>query len=357
MIQKIMFKMDKRRRRERDFRPNDIIEAAADDHHIHRPRDHFKHLKHGLLEAMASIIFTYAALYIPESESDYLKQYVTSISIFAVTMTMKDSHYFFPDGTPTTTIMLWAATLYTDIRGNTKVWDIIARITGQVIGWAIVFWLAVGNKQSLQEYSVLFSYDDRYSAYAIKSPSAVNAIHEGLATMLECVTTTYAIIPLVSPYYYHYHDDNDDDDDYDDNEIGGGGGIESKMEADPPHIHRLCKVALSLAAIHYILERIFQATMNPLHTILQLYIRDELSSHWYGPLVGQIIGIGVACIYVSNCKLAPETMKKLLNERRREHGKLVHHHYPSESSSMPKPAKRRKPASIFSTTYPISFSL
>ena len=68
-------------------------------------------LKHVVLEALASALVTYAAVYVPEAPTDYLKQYVGSICILAIVTALKDSHYFFPDATPMTTAVLWAATL------------------------------------------------------------------------------------------------------------------------------------------------------------------------------------------------------------------------------------------------------
>ena len=246
-----------------------------------------KILKHFVLEAMASILVTYSAAYMPDSETDYLKQYVSSICVFAVIMTMKDSDYFFPDGTPMTTIILYAATLYTDAAGDTKWGDIIGRLMGQLLGFAVVLYICVENRSHVTEFSLLSS--------TYRSSAVVHAINEGLGTMLESIAIAYATIPLMSPY------EKQD-------------GLKSKSEAYPPDNASLWVVALSLSAIHYTLERLFQGSMNPLITFMQHYLQDSLSDAIL-PVVLQCVGLFLAAVYIQWCVPSKETLKKLRKER------------------------------------------
>ena len=244
-------------------------------------------LKHMVLEGMASILITYSAAYMPDSETDYLKQYVSSICVFAIIMTMKDSDYFFPDGTPMTTIILYAATLYTNAVGSTNWKDILGRITGQLIGFAFVVYICVENKHHVTTYGMLSS--------SYRSNALVHAVNEGVGTMLESIAIAYATIPLMSPY------EKED-------------GLQSKSEALPPDNASLWVVALSLSSIHYTLERLFQGSMNPLVTLMQHYLQDSLSDA-ASPVFFQCIGLFVAALYIQWCAPSKETLSKLRKKR------------------------------------------
>ena len=243
-------------------------------------------LKHIVLEAMASILTTYAAIYVPEAEADYLKQYVGSVCILAIVMALKDSHYFFPDATPMTTAVLWAATLYTDERGHTDWGEIARRLFGQLVGYSCVFCVAAANRDVLRDSAYLVDYD---------CSDATHALNEGLGTLIEGVAIAYATIPLLSPYT------NDS-------------GIQSKAEANPPNNAHLWPVALSLALIHYTLEQLFQGTMSPLVTVLQYNIQDRLQDVG-APVVCQLVGLGLACLYVQWCAPSAETLSRLRGPR------------------------------------------
>ena len=244
-------------------------------------------LKHIALAAMASILITYSATYMPDSDTDFNKQYVSSICIFAVIMAMKDSDYFFPDATPMTTTVLYAATLYTDAGGNTDWNEIIGRIVGQVIGFATAFYICIENKENVNTYGML--------AVPYRSSSSIHSINEGIGTMIEGIAIAYATIPLISPY------DNED-------------GLQSKSEAVPPDNASLCVVALSLSSIHYTLERLFQGTMNPLITIMQNYLQGGLSDA-VPIVICQCIGLFLATMYIKWCIPSKETLKKLRKKK------------------------------------------
>ena len=264
-------------------------------------------IQHAVLEMMASIMLTYSAFYIPDSETDYLKQYVSSICVFTVVMSLKDSHYFFPDGTPLVTIMLWAATLYTTADKKTRWYDIFARIGGQIVGWAIVFVLVWQNRSNHIQYAPVYASDD-----------VVHSFNECIGTMLECIAITFATIPLVTPYVPP--EGNGDEDGV--ILVSQSNAIESKEEASPPKNNKLILVAISLAAIHYVLERIFQASMNPLVTVIQVSIHYERDSLIYGPVIGQLVGLFFACLYVKICTPSSETIRKLILEEQTRQKKV-----------------------------------
>jgi len=97
-------------------------------------------------------------------------------------------------------------------------------------------------------------------------------------------------------------------------EVRETNAIESKAEASPPKNNKLILVAVSLAAIHYVLERIFQASMNPFVTIIQYAIPDNKSDFPVGTILGQFAGLFLAGLYVRLCKPSKETIEKLIQE-------------------------------------------
>jgi len=226
------------------------------------------YVKHFVLEAMASVLVTYSAFCVPSS------QYMGSICVFAIIMTLKDSDYFFPDSTPVATAVLWAATLYTSENGSTNWLDIFSRVLGQLSGFVLVFWLLLMEPVDSEA----------------ETPTIiVGAVNEGIGTMIEGVAIAFATIPLLSPY------DLSD-------------GLQSKSEAVPPSNGSLILVALSLAFVHYTLERLFRASMNPLVTILRCYLENR------GCILVvscQLLGLLAAIQYVCWCLPSRETLRKL----------------------------------------------
>ena len=200
---------------------------------------------------------------------------------------MKDSHYFFPDGTPFVTIMLWAARLYTTADNKTRWGDIFARIAGQLVGCIVVFGLVWPNRSSHALYLPVYSGDN-----------VVRSLNELIGTMLESVAITFATIPLITPYLPPIANGVE----LGKIEVSETNAIESKAEASPPKNNKLILVAISLAAIHYVLERIFQASMNPVVTLIQYSIPDNRPDFRAGPFVGQFAGLLLAGFYVRLCK-------------------------------------------------------
>ena len=233
------------------------------------------------LECLASLFVTYSLIYIPEP-GDNLAQYVTSIAIFTVSIVFRDSHFFMPDSTPMVTCYLWSATLYSDIQGKTDWIEISCRLFGQAVGYCIVLLVAWSNQAVLAASSYLCIHSTN---------DMTHAFNEGIGTMLEGVAIAFAMMPILSPY-------------------ASGPGVKSKKEAKPPKIWEVSLVALSLASIHYTLERILQATMSPYATYLQYFIQGR-TADVVPPIVAQLLGIIVACAYVRWTKPTSDIIVKL----------------------------------------------
>lgn len=238
--------------------------------------------KHFALEAIASALLTYSYFYIPDA-ADPLKQYVGAISLFTISVSLKDAKYFFPDTTPVTTVVLWAATLYTDNGGVTDWLDIACRMGGQLAGFLLAFAVAFLNADALKQGAYVCAF---------VTTNATHAFNEGLGTMIEAIAIAFAVIPLLSPYM-------------------GNTGFQSKAEEiSPPNQMRLCRVAFVLSLVHYTLERLLQATMNPLATLLQYYVLDEGGNPWI-VVAAQLVGLALACIYVQWCMPKAETIRQM----------------------------------------------
>jgi hypothetical protein len=249
-------------------------------------------LKHLVLEGMASILLTMSTLYMPDAPDDQLKQYVSSICIFTVVVALKDAQYFFPDGTPLVTFMLWQANLYTTQDGKTRYLNILARVVGHLAGWGLIMGFANVNRGIFKQYVDLPFTHTHYEIYCVQ---------ECLGTMLECIAITFATIPLMSAY--------------DTENINPSNAIESKLEAMPPTNDKLALVGLALAAIHYTLERVFHATMNPLTAIMHGYIRGDDVWKVATICASQVCGIILAAAYVKLCTPSEKTIRKLTQKR------------------------------------------
>ncbi len=116
--------------------------------------------------------------------------------------------------------------------------------------------------------------------------------------MIECIAIAFAVIPIMAPYK---------------TTTSPGNLIQSKSESYPPTNATLAATALSLAVIHYVLERVFQSTMNPFNTIIQLYMQEEEQTpdKWVFPIMMQLAGILAACIYVYMYKPSTHTLNML----------------------------------------------
>jgi len=248
-------------------------------------------VQHILLEMMASVLVIYSSVFIPESESDHLKQYVGSITIFAILVTLKDALYFFPDCTPMTTIVLWAASAYTNEDKKTDWYDIACRLFGQGLGYGVVFVLAMANKDVILAESLIATTHNSTLYAGLEN---VHAVNEGLGTMIECVCVAFATLPLMGVYSATYNNDGDS-------------SARSKLEAAAPSNKQVFYYALSISMIHYAIEQLFKTTMNPLVTVLQYYLRGD--SSFIFPVGLQFLGLIVACVYVYIFQPTQRTLK------------------------------------------------
>ena len=239
---------------------------------------------HLIIELMASFVLMYSSVYVPEDGSDYMKQYVSSFSILAVMLTIKDQAYFCPDGTPMVTIVLAASGAYTDKEGKTDWVDVVVRLFGQVVGWVVVCFGIAGSNRPLFSYGV--PEFKHITGEIGMTPVALGmwftVLNEFPATFIECVAISFMVMPLLKCYSA---EDSVD-------------GFQSKGEAVPPTNKHLLFSAASLAVLHYVLERVFRTCMNP----LVFFMYSHAKNHYDGGMLAAVIGSQIcalicACVY------------------------------------------------------------
>jgi glycerol uptake facilitator-like aquaporin len=296
---------------------------------VNMHNDKWLYLNHFIIEFMASVVLMYSCVYVPENGNDYMKQYVSSLAIFAVILTIKDGAYFCPDGTPMATFVLAASGAYTSNEKKTDWPDIFIRIAGQLIGWALVCFVVVGHNKPLFSHGVPeFKYkieQDVAPAWgsvlnelAAMQPPAVDetpgfrnnpggvsahvelhagyaVVNEFVATFIECVAISFMVMPLLKSYPAADSSQQNIDPGAD---AKLANAFRSKTEAMPPKNKDIWFAASCLAVLHYILERTLRTTMNPFVYGMHRYAVDAPESTvTYVTVLFQMFALVLACFY------------------------------------------------------------
>ena len=238
-----------------------------------------------LVEFLASMLLTFSAIYVPETGGDLMAQYVPSLTIIAVIVTLKDRRYFCPDGTPMVSAVMFSAGAYR-CKGGMAYTELFFRVLGQCIGVVPVFAGYVYFNRSLFKHGTIeFGYiprDDSILPIPSDSMSEVlRIISESVATSIECVAVPYSLVPLLRVRKRR---------------DGGGVAILSKPSSLPPRNTDLWFAAAGLGLIHYALQRVFRATMNPFVTSMHI-VAAGAADTLFLRLFGHVIGLAFACVY------------------------------------------------------------
>ena len=273
------------------------------------------------VECLASMIICFGAIYVPHFTADPLAQLVTSVSIVAIMMNLKDRTYFCPDATPVVTLMLLAAGAYTGKNDGTisaqwkatleKKWDVLARLLGQMIG-AIIIICAILNPQIDTFQSQAFLTMNTTHGLEPKKdvvfeqflPHANVIINEMIATTIEAIASAFVIIPLLRSASTVYTN-----------------AVAAKEDATPPSNKDLFSAATSLGILHFVLERLFRATMNPVLFGMQCTLLGEHecpSDHMWYVIMAQLGGIAIASAYVYTFIPDGEVLKWILEPKNKK---------------------------------------
>ena len=234
-----------------------------------------------ILELAASMLLMFSCLYVPEVEHDFLKQYVSSFTITAVIMAMKDGRYFCPDGTiMVSTVMLFSGAY--DENNKRNYVEYAVRVFGQVVGFVIIVaGFVLTNADILKNGIIEFNYTPTNTAdpfhYALHTENRVT--FEFFGTFIECISVSFALMPLLRVDSVNNVDTR----------------YTAKSESLPPKNKDLWFAATSLGLIHYVLERVFRVTMNPF--VVFMYSLAAGRNIVWENIMAQCAGLFAACLY------------------------------------------------------------
>ena len=260
-----------------------------------------------LIECLSTIVVCYSAIYIAHPATDPLAPVVAALAIVAIMMNLKDRTYFCPDANPVATIVLLAAGAYTRGHDGTSLWtmfwgktlwrDVLARLIGQAGGFVFVL------------YAVLLPNTAQFAhtpfEQVLRSVNVV--VNEGVATAIEAIAIAFVIMPLLRPVPSATSGYTD--------------AFAAKVDTKPPTNKNLFSAALSLGIIHYVLERLFRATMNPFLYVLHCTAHRGDTCSWDAVrdvVSAQLGGMAFAAIYAYKYLPPPGVLALILEEAGRK---------------------------------------
>ena len=134
-----------------------------------------------VIELLASLFLNLTTLFCWNSESDTSIMLIPGISMGLIMLCLKDEDYFFPDGSPMVTLVLW-------VLGGYSWLHMAARLIGQCAGFALAVWICSN--------SVLPDLACKSMRHA--TPLLVFVL-EMIGTTLEHMAVVYVVMPLLPP--------------------------------------------------------------------------------------------------------------------------------------------------------------
>jgi hypothetical protein len=236
----------------------------------------------GCVEFAASMLLSFASIYVAETEDDFMKQYVPSLAVVAALVVFKDARQFCPDGTPLISMTMAFSGAYG--RGTeTCFTEALVRVFCQLVGAAVVFaGFLLPNKTLFKYASIEFGFVSRGNLIVESSKDSMSlanrVLFEMFATSVECVAVPYALMPLLR--------------------VDSRDVVPSKATSLPPRRKDLWFAAVGLGLLHYILQRVCRTTMNPITTAMHAVAAGE-NDIVYLRLIGQTVGVAFACGWCS----------------------------------------------------------
>lgn len=228
--------------------------------------DHWRSvLDNVFIEFLGALFIIMAEVMYGDQGVDAWREVIPAAAIAGALMGLKDGDCFFPDATPTVTLLMWSVGAYDS-------WiQPCARILGQVIAMGV----AIGLCQSIEEEVPTPARE--------KMGHAAVFLLEMLSTVIEHMGAVYLFIPMLP--------------------LVGQGRVRAKHhhETEAPPLAEVMFAAVAFAVIHWALRVCFMAEMNPLVTLVKGCV------HWHGDpeemllmLWGEAVGVLVAMVYIVN---------------------------------------------------------
>ena len=222
-----------------------------------------------------------------KANDDPFMQFIPALSIGLTLLCLKDEDYFFPDGSWTVTIVLWAL-------GGYGSWThVLARLVGQTL--AFVAALAICTSATLP---VMLLHADH--------PLPIVFVLEMFATMLEHMAVVYVVMPLLPADNTHGA-----------NFLFPKVKPKSDQSTKAPSNVVVMHAAVTFSALHWSMWRAFGTEMNPAITIVMAYVRDHqlhdptltaphmVQNPWdhatmavWGQLVGLLLSLAYTAAYI-----------------------------------------------------------
>jgi hypothetical protein len=197
-----------------------------------------------LVEMLSSIMVNLSVIFSWDWSGDnFALQFIPGIALGLIMLCIKDEDYFFPDGSPMVTILIWTM-------GGYFSWiQSLVRLMAHGVGFAISLWLCTSSPIPLMTYHK--KYDP-----------AVYFGMEALTTSIEHIAVVYVVMPLLPPMNKH-----------------GSKFLfpkfkpKSHPETEAPSNSTIMHAALVFSTIHWIFWRMLNCEMNPSVLILLSYLR------------------------------------------------------------------------------------
>ena len=248
-----------------------------------------------VVELLSSLFVNLATVLCWTKSTTDLLQFMPAAVLALVLVCIKDEDYFFPDTLPTVTFVLWALGGYTWIH-------VVARLTGQIIGFGLSAWICL--------YAVVPVLD-----YRVEQPLPILFALEAIGTTLEHMAVVYVILPLLPPAHVHLAYPALAKKDEAPPLRWGLARVKPKShhETQAPSNPMVMHAALTFAGLHWCLSRGFCIEMSPLQTLLIAIVRcnykkESEATYWSIATVslwGQAVGVLICITYVA--LFAPRT--------------------------------------------------
>jgi len=219
-----------------------------------------------IVEMLASLLVSLATVLCWTTSNADTLQFVPSLVLGLVLICIKDEDYFFPDTSPTVTLVLWILGGYTWIH-------VLARVVGQLLGFAIALWICL--------YATVPPL-----VYRVEHTTTVVFALELIGTALEHMAVVYVILPLLPPAHHHkqayYHPPMPSSSASPAaaaapstsaylRKVKPKSHPESKAPSNPVVLH----AAIAFSGLHWCLSRGFCIEMTPIATALVAILRAQ----------------------------------------------------------------------------------
>jgi glycerol uptake facilitator-like aquaporin len=220
-----------------------------------------------MVEAIATLFISLTTILCwPEVSDTGPLQFMPPLALGLVLLCLKDEDYFFPDGAPTVTLVLW-------VLGGYAWPHMLARLCGQAIGTGLALAIALGAEVPKLDHRVEHA---RAAVFAL----------ELVGTMVEHLAVVFMLMPLLPP-----------------TSPSEQGKVRPKAHQDtpPPPNSAVMHAAISFSVLHWCLWRGLCVEMSPPLTLMVAILRGS-RAHWdvvSMALWGQAVGLGACMAYAA----------------------------------------------------------